>query len=275
MRWQAIEGFNSAPGLSPLVRRLGIALICSMDAKTRNCFPGELRLAAELGSHLVSIKKAKVELREAGLITWFNPGGPRHLSHYGFTWSALTRHATEASERAKLAVESSQIHRRKGSPQATMTPRPQGSPTATIEQPTTSFQGSQNEFQGSQNEAQGSRGATAKVAVGLPELSLYLPSLSTQPHHALAGGGGREEKNSASPIEGKKEEAREEKKAVGIFCMYPRVLEVFKDEPETAAAFLALDGNWQASVSRVMAMKGREAARAILLPKANDHEAQP
>lgn len=67
MRWQAIQGFNAAPGISPLASRLGIALICHMDAKRRICFVGELRLSIELGAHILSIQKAKRQLREAGL----------------------------------------------------------------------------------------------------------------------------------------------------------------------------------------------------------------
>ena len=72
MRWQAIEAFNGIVGLSPMARRLGIKLISCMDAKTRRCYPGEARIAAELGVHLSAVKKAKAELKDAGLISWFS-----------------------------------------------------------------------------------------------------------------------------------------------------------------------------------------------------------
>jgi hypothetical protein len=76
MRWKAIEGFNTAPDLSPVARRLGIALVCSMDSKSRACFPSEIRLAALLDVHPSAVKKAKAELKKAGLTNWHNPGGP-------------------------------------------------------------------------------------------------------------------------------------------------------------------------------------------------------
>lgn len=105
MRWQAIEAFNRIPGLSPAARRVGIELICTMDAKTRACFPGELRLAGMLNMWPSAIKKGKAELRDAGLLTWDNPGGPRHQSHYKFNWEALTRLSQEAKARGELATE--------------------------------------------------------------------------------------------------------------------------------------------------------------------------
>ena len=62
-RWRAIESANCAPGLSPIARRVLIALICAMNGRTRECYPSELWLASSLGVHLVSVKKAKGPLR--------------------------------------------------------------------------------------------------------------------------------------------------------------------------------------------------------------------
>src|SRR4051794_9645330 len=78
-RWKAIEAFNCVPGLTPVARRVGIALICFMDSRTRDCFPAAITIAGRLGVSERAVKKAKDELRDAGLITWSNPGGPRHV----------------------------------------------------------------------------------------------------------------------------------------------------------------------------------------------------
>ena len=105
LRWRAIEAPTYTPELSPTARRVGIALICSMDTKTRACFPSETRLAALCDLHISAVRKAKAELRKAGLIDWENPGGPRHLSHYGFDWTEFEFRAAAAKRRADEAIE--------------------------------------------------------------------------------------------------------------------------------------------------------------------------
>jgi len=105
MRWQAIEAFNGVMGISPMARGLGVKLIACMDAKTRQCYPGEARIAAELGVHVSAVKKAKAELKDAQLIDWSNPGGPRHLSHYEFKWVALLKCAAVAKQTGDAAVK--------------------------------------------------------------------------------------------------------------------------------------------------------------------------
>jgi len=133
MRWQAVEAFNTCAGLSPTARRLGIKLIACMDAKTRQCFPGEARVAVELGVHLSAIKKAKVELRSANLITWFNPGGPRHLSHYTFNWAALLRLSSEAKVRGDAEVAFNIANRRQGTHAGTNGAEVKGARAGTME----------------------------------------------------------------------------------------------------------------------------------------------
>ena len=113
LRWQAVEGFNAIHGLIPMARRLGIALIATMDSRSGQCFPSELFLATKLDVHLVSIKKAKVQLRELGLINWTKPGGPRHVSHYIFNWEVLCQCAVAANINAKKAVHESRLSRYK------------------------------------------------------------------------------------------------------------------------------------------------------------------
>lgn len=111
-RWQAIEGFNYCPGLSPAARRLGIALVCQMDVQTFACFPGEVRLASLLGLSKRAITDAKNELWAAGLVDWSNPGGPRHRSRYVFHWERLldARHgAVTLAREATASAKATQI----------------------------------------------------------------------------------------------------------------------------------------------------------------------
>lgn len=70
----AAEALNRAPGLSPLARRLGIELLGRMDRKTGRCKPSETRLALSLGCDERSIRRAKVELKAAGFLSWVTPG---------------------------------------------------------------------------------------------------------------------------------------------------------------------------------------------------------
>jgi hypothetical protein len=188
MRWKSIEGFNTAPDLSPIARRLGIALICSMDSKSRACFPSEIRLAALLDVHPSAIKKAKAELKKAGLANWHNPGGPRHLSHYGFAWTALERHSADAKERANRAVTL-----RVYEPKNKRTKSFKGTDTKTLEPSigvgtnefnSTNAQSTQNNLQGTDTARQGTHANPARVPTPAPELSHYPPTRTTQQHHA-------------------------------------------------------------------------------------------
>src|SRR5262245_51928081 len=192
MRWKAIEGFNTAPGLSPAARRLGIALICAMDSRSRACFPSEIRLAALCDMHVSAIKKAKAELQKARLIDWYNPGGPRHQSHYGFEWPALEQHSARAKERADQAVAL-----RAYKPENKRTRSFKGTHTDTFEQPigthrgtngsdVTNIQRTQSEAQGTRMARQGTRTDTAKVPTRVPELSHYRPTITSQHDHAAS-----------------------------------------------------------------------------------------
>ena len=148
MRWQAVEGLICLPGLSSTARRVCILLITTMDNKTRRSFRGERRIAAELGVHLSAVKKAKAELKDAELITWFNPGGPRHLSHYNFNWEALTRHSREAKERGDAIVAETISQRRQGTRTGTNQHRANSTPQGTYQRDVQRSHGTQNEFQG-------------------------------------------------------------------------------------------------------------------------------
>lgn len=294
LRWQAIEAFNTAPGLSPMARRLGTALTTMMDAKTRACFPSELRLSAALGVNRVSINKAKVELRDAGLVNWTNPGGRRHLSRYALNWAALIRLSREASMRADEAMEERKVARRNSSHTATYAapsnvatglqkeasknPR-EASPNVAISQ-----------SQCSQIAPQCSHLATPNVAASLPELSHELSHLElAQQEHDTASGVGlgyaEDELTEARPREdetrndqkpppsaGKEalERAQGHPPAVNG-CRYPSLMRAFKQsDPEIFAAICKLNGSWQAKASVLLEHNGREAAVEFIRSKAQE-----
>ena len=195
LRWQAVEGFNSAPGLSPMARRVGVALICAMDSVSRESYISELRISVQLGVNLVSVKNAKAELGPpiersggkgkprqlvgAGLIDWTNPGGERHLSHYTFNWTELVRISVEAKITGLKAMEERRLQRRRGSETATTS----GSDTATTENdagpcrsaraaPETPPKVAISNGSGSHLDCHGSEMATSVGATRLPDLTL-------------------------------------------------------------------------------------------------------
>lgn len=184
LRWKAIEGLTYAPGLSPAARRVGIALICTMDSRTRACFPSETRLAALCDMHVSAVRKAKAELKKAGFIDWFNPGGPRHQSHYGFAWEKLELESEKAKVRADEAVEAKSYQPSKVSKHThtgingtqrihTRTGRNDGAiPTQNASIPT-------------QNQPPTYPYAASNIPVRVAELSHY-PPLTPQPEHDAA-----------------------------------------------------------------------------------------
>jgi hypothetical protein len=104
LRWKAIEAFNAAPRLTPLARRVGVLLVCKMDNKTRCCFPGETRLAAELGCDGTSITRAKKQLKDLGLISWELPSGRRQGCLYTFDLQKLATLANAVKAAGDKAV---------------------------------------------------------------------------------------------------------------------------------------------------------------------------
>lgn len=100
----AIEGINRIPDLSPLARRLCHELIGRTDRKRGTCFPSEARLALSLGCDERSIRRAKVELRERGLLTWQNRG--RHQTPlYRVMFAAIVELAKAIKRRIRQACE--------------------------------------------------------------------------------------------------------------------------------------------------------------------------
>jgi hypothetical protein len=100
----AVEGINRIPSLSPLARRLALELISRTDRKRGVCFPSEGRLALSLGCDERSIRRAKVELRERGLLTWENRGHDQ-TQLYRVAWVAIKALAQAIKRRIRQVSE--------------------------------------------------------------------------------------------------------------------------------------------------------------------------
>lgn len=281
-RWQGIEGFNFMPGLAPLERRVGIAMICCMDAKTMQCYPSERYLADVLGVNLVSVKKAKAGLKRADLINWYNPSGPRHLSRYGFNWTKLC----EASAKAKAGAVEARNERRNGSHTATY-PKPSRSQQTTIEPPRNgshtatnqpkqkqskeqaiaSANGSHSDAIGSHLDRQGSHTATAKVATRLPDTShRYLPKDGAQPDHDTAGAVGAPPRRPEDELV-KVGEARQQR---GPIVHFPGLIDEFGDDDEALERIIRAGHDGQAAASKLLKTRDRVVAREYLMGKRDE-----
>ncbi len=276
MRWKGTEGFNTAPGLSPAARRLGICLITSMDSKSRACFPSEMRLAALCDMHPSAIKKAKTELKKAGLIDWYNPGGPRHLSHYSLNWTALEQHSAEAKTRADRAVAVRAYkpkNKRTRSFKATQnnTPKPTiGAHTGTNGVGATKSQSTNNVAQGTDTARQGTRTNPPKVPVSAPELSQEPPTITAQHHHAVsqakaavcegdqaphgAGVGKSREAASPSPVKVRQRPP----------CPFPALEAAFSDQPDVLTVLSQQSFERLQEAAVVLVKGGPAKARAVL-----------
>lgn len=85
--------------LSPLARRLGLELLNRTDKRTGTCWPSEQRLAISLSCTTRSIRRAKVELKTAGLLSWVCRG--QHKTPvYRLAWDVLK--ALAATIKAKV-----------------------------------------------------------------------------------------------------------------------------------------------------------------------------
>ena len=279
MRWQAIQGFNAAP-IPPLAARLGIALICHMDPKKRLCYVGELRLSIELGAHILSIQKAKKQLKKAGLINWTNPGGPRHLSHFSFTWAALLRYSKQADEAAKMAIEKARSERRNNSHTAAMDMQVNNSRRAVIKPfqktPNSSSITANAEFHHSQTNSHNSRRAAPITAVGLADITLDVPLKDVAQHitpsQADGGLGSAEDSeklfvSQSAPQQGEPRRALEgrKKEPPKPLVFFPQLVEVLgKDDPKVTVAVLRLAFHEQQEASRLLATKGSAEALAYI-----------
>jgi hypothetical protein len=300
MRWQAVEGFNSAPKLSPMARRLGIALVCAMDAKTRQCFPSELRLSTKLGVHLVSIKKAKVELQAALLITWLKHGGPRHLSHYSFNWTALLRYSQSANKIANEVVLKSKTDRQRtsiskpfsescGSQETTIEKRRDSSQETTISSENSNTVVAVSLPNSSHSGVQGSHFATPIVAVGLPDITQDITQLDiTQLNTPFRENDGlvfEDELNDLIEVNSTPSEIIEKKEAhekgsgplpprtIQPVCFWITLTKALDSEPQILQTLLHMNQSNQEHADKLRATKGIEAAKAFISKFASERVA--
>ncbi|MEO6609162.1 MAG: helix-turn-helix domain-containing protein [Aestuariivirga sp.] len=267
LRWQAIEAFNSIHGLSAMSRRVGMALICTMDGKTGECFPSELGLATRLGVHLVSIKKAKAQLRELGLINWTNPGGPRHVSHYVFNWAVLYRCAAATNKHAKEVVRESRLARHKSNTEAmnerwglNNAPRAvgEGDHSMVVKTPAT----------GSQISSQGSLEASSMVAPRLPDITHGTAHINKLTHaeHAKS----RADLLTLGSVLAASEWARPRRSdatelSPTLPCHFPVLRTCFKHEAEILVLIATLGFDAQDEVARILSQQGKDAARKVII----------
>lgn len=73
----AAEALNRHPDLTPSARRVALELLNHLDRTTGTAWPSEGRMAAALGLTARTIRRAKVELAELGLLTWQRRGTSR------------------------------------------------------------------------------------------------------------------------------------------------------------------------------------------------------
>jgi len=119
----AAEAFTRCPGLTPTARRVGHELLNYTDRSTGLAWPSESRLADALGVTVRTIQKAKVQLRQRGLLTWHQRGRhPHRTPVYELAWAALIALARGIKTRVK------KVTARYRSPP----PRPTGSPPRSI-----------------------------------------------------------------------------------------------------------------------------------------------
>jgi len=92
-------------GLTPTARLLLAELLSYANKRTGTCWPSETRLAEALHVTVRTIQRAKVQLRDLGIIMWTQCG--RHRSRtplYRFVWPTLISLAKEHARRVKEAA---------------------------------------------------------------------------------------------------------------------------------------------------------------------------
>jgi hypothetical protein len=118
---KSADALNRHPDLSPAARRVGLELLARVDRRTGTAWPSEARLAEALGYDARTIRRAKAELHQLGLLTWVQRGtswrGRTPL--YRFAWDLLRTLADQLRARLKAACDAA---RRKSSTGRTLTP---------------------------------------------------------------------------------------------------------------------------------------------------------
>lgn len=265
LRWQAVEGFNSLHGLIPMERRLGIALISTMDSKSGGCFPSELFLATKLGVHVVSIKKAKAQLRDMGLITWENPGGPRHVSHYIFNWKVLCGSAVAANENAKKVALESRLARRKSNAESIN--ERWGTNTAPDVRDDR-FKVAKAAGSGSLNLENHSVQAFSKVARELPDITHGTAQSYNLPHSQHENATIEHlDLSNPFPMAAKAQPTAATNREASLKnrCHFPQLVDGFQDEPEMLELINRLPFDLQDQAVMTLAQKNKTAARKVII----------
>jgi hypothetical protein len=105
--------------LSPTARLLGLELLGRADKSTGTCWPSEALLAKALGVDERTIRRAKIQLHDAQVLSWRCRG--QHLTPlYQLAWETLKAMAASIKERLKAAFT-----------RKTSVPPPEGVKTAT------------------------------------------------------------------------------------------------------------------------------------------------
>lgn len=275
LRWMAIEGFNSAPKLSPIERRVGIALIAAMDKKTRLCCPSAARLAAELGVDIRSIKDAKAKLKQRGLLSWKNPNGPRGKSIYAFNWQKLIGLSRNAKDRGRDTVNrwrtndgnSGETNTKNVVEHGGETITNAGDETATIRACGPGRIGGDFGKDGGRTSLHGGKTLPSTVVTSPPDTTQYstqeiLPSHNTTLERLCrAGAKNRPLMRSKRVIDNAPGEST---KRAFAPCPYPHLLKAFEDLPQLRATLLSMNSDDQMRASKVLATEGKEQAAAFI-----------
>jgi hypothetical protein len=278
MRWKAVVGFLTHPDLPPLAAKLGVLLISKMNTKTRECYPSERRLAAELNANIKSIKDAKNSLKSHGLLTWDNPFGPRGGSYYSFSFEHLDDVRKAATKRGDKALEDNNATRPLGSKppiqKGASTPNKEGVRTPKDATTPDSMRVLYDFYGGVEHSPKGCTVPSMRVYAP-PELTqLNYSTEVAQLEHAAARGGGQDDADAQKGVEVKstprpkpvdeaviakrKADAERATRSAGI--LFTRLFDEFEREVPFLEVIRRMEYGEQEQLSRLLAMRGREAA---------------
>jgi hypothetical protein len=114
---KAAEALIRHPELSPSARRLGLELLNLADKRTGTCWPSEARLALALDCDPRSIRRAKAELKAAGLLSWVCRG--QHKTPvYRLAWDVLKALAATIKAKVRAAFTPAPLTTSEPSPAA-------------------------------------------------------------------------------------------------------------------------------------------------------------
>lgn len=96
----AAEALTRCPGLTPTARRVGHELLNYTDRATGLAWPSEVRMAETLNVTTRSIRRAKAQLRQHGLLTW-KQRGRQATPVYQLIWKVLVALARRIKAQVK------------------------------------------------------------------------------------------------------------------------------------------------------------------------------